>query len=232
MQISIELKSLFASAVRQRRHELGVTQEELAWRAGLHRTYLANVESGTRNLSLQSIGKLARGLDLSLTGLFERMEKSSKATASDGDYSLLAKPVDILLIDHSSASIEATLKAFQEAKFVNHVHVVHDAATVLDFLLSPRRGRASPTVVRPHLILLDLALPKGAGIKLLQRIRSDPRTGNIPIIALMTVRRDKEIEECQRLGVDEFILQPLSFRSLSEITPRLKLNWALLKESA
>ena len=80
LQPGIELRSRFAAAVRQRRHDLGITQEELAWRAGLHRTYLANVESGTRNLSLHSISKLARGLELSLSALFTLVEGSAPLT--------------------------------------------------------------------------------------------------------------------------------------------------------
>jgi len=55
--------------VRVWRNRLGISQEELAERSGLHRTYISDVERGARNVSLESMGKLARGLGITL-GMF------------------------------------------------------------------------------------------------------------------------------------------------------------------
>ncbi|HEY1065789.1 MAG TPA: helix-turn-helix transcriptional regulator [Pirellulales bacterium] len=63
----------FGLAVRTRRDELGWNQEELAEQAGIHRTYLSDVERGSRNLSLVNIEKLAVALGLSLAELFQRV---------------------------------------------------------------------------------------------------------------------------------------------------------------
>jgi transcriptional regulator with XRE-family HTH domain len=60
----------FGATVRSLRHSLGISQETLAERAGLHRTYIAEVESGKRNVSLKSIEKLARALQVSIDSLF------------------------------------------------------------------------------------------------------------------------------------------------------------------
>ena len=57
-----------------RREELGLTQEDLADKAGIHRTYLSDVERGTRNLSLVNIEKLATALSVSMSKLFEAVE--------------------------------------------------------------------------------------------------------------------------------------------------------------
>src|SRR6266853_3328336 len=59
IMIAGALKQLFGKAIRSKRSELGISQEELADRAGLHRTYISDVERGARNLSLESIEKLA-----------------------------------------------------------------------------------------------------------------------------------------------------------------------------
>jgi transcriptional regulator with XRE-family HTH domain len=53
---------MFGKAVRARRNALGITQEELAHRAGIHPTYLGDVERGERNIALVNILKLARAL--------------------------------------------------------------------------------------------------------------------------------------------------------------------------
>ncbi len=60
----------FGHAVRKRRMELGLSQESLAERAELHRTYIADIERGVRNLSLRNIEKLAQALGMSIADLF------------------------------------------------------------------------------------------------------------------------------------------------------------------
>jgi DNA-binding XRE family transcriptional regulator len=62
------------ATVRVRREALGLTQEELAERARLHRTYLSDIERGTRNVSLLNIERLAGALSLSLSELFRSVE--------------------------------------------------------------------------------------------------------------------------------------------------------------
>ncbi len=65
----------FGLAVRKRRQELSISQEELADRAELHRTYISDIERGRRNLSLDNIEKLALALELSLSELMREAEQ-------------------------------------------------------------------------------------------------------------------------------------------------------------
>lgn len=65
-----DIRIRFGLAVKRRRLELGISQEKLAERADLHRTYVADIERGSRNLSLISIEKVAKGLDLLIADLF------------------------------------------------------------------------------------------------------------------------------------------------------------------
>lgn len=67
----------FGSAVRSQRRSIGISQEELAHRADLHRTYITDIERGVRNLSLVNIEKIAKALNISLTKLFLIVEKVS-----------------------------------------------------------------------------------------------------------------------------------------------------------
>ena len=57
-----DIRERFGFAMKSRREALGLTQEELAYRAKIHRTYLSDVERGTRNLSLINIERLAIAL--------------------------------------------------------------------------------------------------------------------------------------------------------------------------
>ncbi|HUP68627.1 MAG TPA: helix-turn-helix transcriptional regulator [Acidimicrobiales bacterium] len=56
--------TLFGRRVRDRRLDLGISQEALAEAAGLHRTYVGSVERGERNIALINILRLADALDL------------------------------------------------------------------------------------------------------------------------------------------------------------------------
>ena len=70
-----DIRERFGFAVKLRREELGLTQEDLAHRAGIHRTYLSDVERGSRNLSLINIERLAVALAMQPSELFRLVER-------------------------------------------------------------------------------------------------------------------------------------------------------------
>lgn len=65
-----DIRARFGKAVRQRRHKLGVSQEEFADMCDLDRTYIGGIERGERNVALVNIEKIAKTLKLSLSELF------------------------------------------------------------------------------------------------------------------------------------------------------------------
>ncbi len=69
-----DIRERFGFAVKDRREALGLTQEEFAERAGIHRTYLSDIERGTRNVSLINIERVAQGLSLKISELFQLAE--------------------------------------------------------------------------------------------------------------------------------------------------------------
>ena len=58
-------------SVHERREQLGISQEELAHRAGLHRTYISDIERGARNPSLKTLSRLAEALELATSELIK-----------------------------------------------------------------------------------------------------------------------------------------------------------------
>lgn len=65
----------FGIAIRARRDSLVISQEELAEKSGLHRTYIGGVEQGRRNLSLVNIIKIAKALETNPETLFSEMSR-------------------------------------------------------------------------------------------------------------------------------------------------------------
>jgi len=71
-----DIRLRFGLAIKGRRERMNMTQEDLADASGIHRTYLSDVERGSRNLSLINIERLAAALSLSMSELFQLVERS------------------------------------------------------------------------------------------------------------------------------------------------------------
>ena len=145
-----DIKGQFGTAVRTRRKRLGISQEELAGRAGLHRTYVADIERGARNLSLANIEKLAGALGTTIPTLFTGdTTAGSEASAALGE---------ILLVEDEAADVELTLRAFKSACLTNHVNVVRNGAEALDFLFATGAHSRRARIALPQVVLLDLEI--------------------------------------------------------------------------
>ena len=66
----INIEERFGERVRSLRQSKGLSQEELAFKAGVHRTYLGGIERGERNPSLRNIAAIAKALGVTLSELF------------------------------------------------------------------------------------------------------------------------------------------------------------------
>lgn len=71
MKLKSDILKIFGQRVRLLRLEKGISQEELAYKAGLHRTYIGMIERAEKNITLQNIEKVANALEIRLTDLFD-----------------------------------------------------------------------------------------------------------------------------------------------------------------
>lgn len=227
MSIS-EIRNVFANSVKRWRSHRGLTQEELAERANLHRTYISDVERGARNLSLESIDKLARALEISVPHFFTPTPASGDATVPNLT-TPTAEFVDILLVEDNPDDVDLTLEAFAKARFANSVRVAADGAEALELFFG--KGALADHVRDSHnqIVLLDLNLPKVSGLEVLRRLKADKRTSEIPVVILTASNKDQDMIECRQLGAKAFLTKPVSFQGLSKVTPALSLVWALVK---
>jgi CheY-like chemotaxis protein len=221
---SSDVKKPFGTSVKVWRGRLGISQEELAERSGLHRTYISDVERGARNVSLKSIEKLAAALEVSVSTLLAYAREAGPDAAAG----LFAAEdlVEILYADRAEQA-GLTLQALKKFNIVNTIHLVHDGVAALHYLF----GADEPGVrmrPRPRLVLLDLDLPKLDGLELLRRIKADPRTSSIPVV-LIGSSLHENIAASQRLGAAAYIARPVSFTNLSEAAAQSNLRWGLLR---
>ena len=213
---TINLKTLLGMAIKTQRASLGISQEELAHRAGLHRTYVSDLERGARNPSIESIEKLAGALQVSVSNLFEGAGNGSSSRQME----------EILLMQDNPRDVDLTIRAFKKANITNPLKVARDGEEALDLVFADaNRGNLRRTL----LILLDLNLPKISGLEFLRRIKAAEQTQDIPVIILTLSIRDRDIAECRKLGVENYIVKPVDFQNFSEVTARFGLAWTLGK---
>src|SRR5208282_6199108 len=156
----------FGAAVRSWRGRLRISQEELAGRAGLHRTYICDIERGARNVSLQSIEKLAQALETSIAALFSYDPAAGLPEPPGFAGEAL---LDILLVEDDSHDVAMAMESLKD--ITNRVEVVRDGQAALDFLFCQGPYATRRPSQRPQLLLLDLRLPKIDGLEVLRRVK-------------------------------------------------------------
>lgn len=69
------------------------------------------------------------------------------------------------------------------------------------------------------------------GLEVLARIRADQLTREISVIVLTASKRGRDLAECRRLGVEDYLVKPIDFKRFHEVTAKLSLAWRLVKPS-
>src|SRR3989442_4163271 len=96
---------------------------------------------------------------------------------------MMGDVVDILLVEDNPGDVRLTREALSEAKFKNELYVAGDGVEAIAFL---RRQGKYADAVRPHLILLDLNLPRNDSREVLAEIKQDAEVQPIPVVVLTT----------------------------------------------
>jgi two-component system response regulator len=130
----------------------------------------------------------------------------------------------IVLVEDNPDDQTLTLRALKKQNLANDIIVLSDGVEALDFLLDPERPL-------PHLVLLDLKLPKLDGLQVLRRLRAEPRTQLLPVVVLTSSDEDRDVIEGYRLGANSYIRKPVDFNQFSEAVRQLGLYWLVLNQS-
>ena len=135
----------------------------------------------------------------------------------------------ILLVEDSDNDVALTLAAFEDANIANEVVVVKDGQEALDFLF--REGAyANDTSAMPAVVLLDLKLPKVDGLQVLQRLKADADLKRIPVVMLTSSREESDLARSYDLGVNAYVVKPVSFTEFAQALKELGLFWAVINQ--
>lgn len=218
------LQARLGAAVRDYRTKLGITQEELAWRADMHRTYLADIERGSRNITLRRMANLARALRVGVEALLFEINGGGEGFPHQDRVPSCG---EIMLIEDNPQDTELALRAFRHANVLNLITVITDGGEALEYLFCTGR-HANRAGCTPQLVLLDLHLPTVSGLDVLRGMRMHEATRNVPVVVLTVSRHESDIATCKLLGATDYMVKPVEFVSFARVASNLDFQWTLL----
>src|SRR6266536_5042037 len=113
--------------------------------------------------------------------------------------------IQILLVEDNEGDILLTLEAFKEMKVKNTVTVVKDGEEAIELL---KKQSQAGNGAMPHMILLDINMPKLNGIEVLDFIKKDEKLRKIPVVMLTTSSSDADITACYDKSANCYITKP------------------------
>jgi two-component system response regulator len=129
----------------------------------------------------------------------------------------------VLLAEDNSDHAFFTTRAFQEAHPGElHMHTVTDGEQALAFL---RRQGTFADAPRPHLVVLDLRMPKKGGLEVLAEMRDDAALSHIPVVVLSSSDRVEDVSESYARGANSYVTKPASLTGLREGVGELARYW-------
>jgi two-component system response regulator len=139
--------------------------------------------------------------------------------------------IDILLVEDNPNDAELTINELKEHNMANNLFHAKDGEEALEFIFATGKYAGQREVENyPKLILLDIKMPKVDGIEVLEKIKSDNRTKNIPVVILTSSKEDPDIKQCYGLGANSYIVKPVNFDGFAQSIKNLGFYWLLLNQ--
>lgn len=121
--------------------------------------------------------------------------------------------VRVLVVEDDADDRELLLRQLRKSGMDSHVKFISNGREALDFLTTARPPSLASELIA---IFLDLKLPALSGLELLRSLRQQEDLQNIPVIVMTSSNDPKDLAECQRLRVTNYVSKPVTFMSFSK----------------
>ncbi len=125
----------------------------------------------------------------------------------------------ILLVEDNPDDEMLAIRALKKTEIESKVVVARDGEEALDYLFGTGKYEGRDIKEQPHVVFLDLQLPKLNGIQVLQRLRANENTKALPIVLLTSSDEQCDIINCYKSGANSYIHKPVEF---SEFTSQVR----------
>lgn len=135
------------------------------------------------------------------------------------------EPLRILLVEDNDDHAEAIKRSFANHQVANSICHVTDGQTALDYLL--RRGEyVDPAKsLRPHVVLLDLRLPRVDGLEVLRAIKESKELKRLPVVVLTSSQAEKDVAMAYDCHANSYIVKPLDFGKFTSLMRDMGFYW-------
>ncbi len=134
-------------------------------------------------------------------------------------------PVTVLLVEDNVAHAELVLRSFEDHRIANKIYHVSDGEVALDYLF--RRGDYADPVKSPvpHLVLLDLRLPKIDGLEVLKEIKSSKELEKIPTVIFTTSSAEMDVAKAYEYHANSYLVKPVNFEKFNQLMEDVGFYW-------
>jgi CheY-like chemotaxis protein len=138
---------------------------------------------------------------------------------------MIGEPVLVMLIEDNADHAELIIRTLEEHRIANRVRHFFDGQAALDYLF--QRGEFSDPAQnpRPHMVLLDLRLPRVDGIDVLKAIKADENLKCIPVVVLTTSEAEKDVAKAYYNHANSYLVKPVGFEEFKELMDNLGFYW-------
>ncbi len=131
----------------------------------------------------------------------------------------------ILLVEDNADHAELIMRCFEEHRVANRVYHLSDGETALHYLTGVAAYADRTQYPLPHLILLDLRIPKIDGLQVLTRIKKDDQLRQIPVVVLSSSENEKDLLTAYENYVNSYVVKPLDFQKFMQLMEELNFYW-------
>ncbi len=141
------------------------------------------------------------------------------------DNKINGEPVTVLLVEDNIAHAELVIRSFEDHRIANKIYHVSDGEEALDYLF--RRGDyAEPAKSpRPHVIFLDLRLPKIDGLEVLKEIKSTREVEKIPTVIFTTSSAEMDVAKAYEYHANSYLVKPVNFEKFNQLMDDIGFYW-------
>ena len=145
---------------------------------------------------------------------------------------MMPNEATILLVEDNQDDIDLTLRAFQKSKIANRIVVARDGQEALDYLFAAGANLSLDPDAMPHVVLLDLKLPKVSGLDVLRALRADEHTRRLPVVILTSSKHERDLVESYDRGANSYVVKPIEYAELIGTLGDLTRYWLAINEPA
>jgi CheY-like chemotaxis protein len=116
-------------------------------------------------------------------------------------------------------------RAFRKKGFPHRLHVAGDGYEALEMMRS-QNGKSVP---KPHIILLDLHMPRMGGFEFLRELRKDPNLSHISVFIMTTSVDESDKDQAYALNAAGYIVKPVSVEKFNMAMEKLSGFWDLIE---